>query len=238
MLSHTCAAPVPVRGPRLPRGSQVRVESRRRRCCATLCIHRRKDASPYLDLVVERRRESCKVPDRRYGLVDLVLLYRSSTSSVVDEADEIADITLSWVPPPSSSAITDVGRAGNRDSIDTLSGLTKGRLMDADSARLRSSLLTSQARHSTVSSPLQDHLSLQASISPSESRTIALGVRCLSPRIPRHTALAAAVSERVGRSGVCLARRSGSCVCHARCCAVSIPPCMLYHESELQWMIW
>uniref|UniRef100_V5ETN9 Uncharacterized protein n=1 Tax=Kalmanozyma brasiliensis (strain GHG001) TaxID=1365824 RepID=V5ETN9_KALBG len=114
-------------------------------------------------------------------MVDLAILYKSGASIVDDEADAIAGVTLSWAQPSPCLTSHDLAKAGNRDSMDTTAGLVKGRLMDADSARLKSSLLTSQAETLNGLIPVQDHLSLQASILPSQSRTIAMGLRCLSP---------------------------------------------------------
>ncbi|CBQ73183.1 conserved hypothetical protein [Sporisorium reilianum SRZ2] len=113
-------------------------------------------------------------------IVDLTILYKPSPSAVTDHTDAITNISLSWAPSPASSN-TDTSKVANRDSIDTFSDLTRTRLIDADTARLRSSLLLSQAELLNGLIPIQDKLVLQASLLPAQSRMVALSLRCLSP---------------------------------------------------------
>ena len=107
-------------------------------------------------------------------VVDLALLHKSPTLGVV------GDVHLSWTAP-TSVQIFDPSTRGSRNSIDASTGLAKGRLMDADSARLRSALTTSQADAVNGLVPLQDNVLLQGVQQQGQSRKIAFGLRCLSP---------------------------------------------------------
>ncbi|CDW96698.1 hypothetical protein [Sporisorium scitamineum] len=116
-------------------------------------------------------------------IVDLTILHKPNPSAVTDHTDTITDISLSWASlssPPATHNI-DTSKVGNRDSIDATSDISKARLIDADAARLKSSLLLSQAESLNGLIPIQNHLVLQASLLPAQSRTVALSVRCLSP---------------------------------------------------------
>lgn len=106
-------------------------------------------------------------------VLDLTMLHKG----VADGA--IGNVVFSWhtphLPTPNPAA------RGKRDSADSTTGLTKARLMDADTARLKSSLLSSHAESLNGLVPLQDHLVLQEVLMPGQSSKVALGLRCLSP---------------------------------------------------------
>jgi hypothetical protein len=59
--------------------------------------------------------------------------------------------------------------------------MDKGRLMDADSARLKSELLSARADASNGLVPVQTHVDLQASIGPGQTANTTLALTCLSP---------------------------------------------------------
>lgn len=107
-------------------------------------------------------------------VVDLVLLCKSANSS-------IADVRFSWAPP------LDLGAAEGgppakaaRDSAD-VGMLVKGRLMDAESARLKSALVSAQAEIFNGLIPVEDHLQLEGQLHSGQSTKIALALKCLSP---------------------------------------------------------
>ncbi|TKY85900.1 hypothetical protein EX895_005441 [Sporisorium graminicola] len=112
-------------------------------------------------------------------ILDLTILYKSSPSAVTDHEDAITDISLSWAS--SATKLIDTTTVNNRDSIGASSDLARTRLIDADSARLKSFLLLSQAELLNGLIPIQDHLVLNTPLLPQQSRTVALSLRCLSP---------------------------------------------------------
>lgn len=111
-------------------------------------------------------------------IVDLTFLYSPATFNVAQIADAITDVTLSWAQ---STKRLVTSQAANRDTIDVSPDTAKTRLIDADSARLKSSVLLSQAQTLNGLIPTQDHLALSATLLPSQSRSIELALRCLSP---------------------------------------------------------
>ncbi|ETS64655.1 hypothetical protein PaG_00599 [Moesziomyces aphidis] len=95
------------------------------------------------------------------AMLQLALLSKATAS--------ISNITLTWVARPNPSS------ESKRDSMD------KGRLMDADSARLKSALLSARADASNGLVPVQTHVDLQASIGPGQTANTTLALTCLSP---------------------------------------------------------
>lgn len=111
-------------------------------------------------------------------VVDLTLLHKPGVAGIAQDEDAMTDITLSWAPSSNKSLMS---KTANRDSIDASADVSRARLIDADSARLKSSLLFSRAETLNGLIPVQDHLHLQAALLPAQSRNITLALRCLSP---------------------------------------------------------
>ncbi|SNX84515.1 uncharacterized protein MEPE_03224 [Melanopsichium pennsylvanicum] len=111
-------------------------------------------------------------------VVDLALLNKSAFPK--GESDAIGGVHLSWIKPPSSNTVLERSSA-SRDSIDAGTGTIKVRLMDADSARLKSHLTSSQAESINGLIPVEDHLLLHSALFPGQSKKLSLGLRCISP---------------------------------------------------------
>ncbi|KAJ9478988.1 hypothetical protein PHBOTO_002466 [Pseudozyma hubeiensis] len=111
-------------------------------------------------------------------LIDLTILHRGSPSVMAHAADAITDIALSW-----AQSIDKIvpSKAFNRDSVDASIDISRARLIDADSARHKSSSLLSQAEALNGLIPIQGILALQAPLSVGQSTSVALALRCLSP---------------------------------------------------------
>ncbi|GAC93397.1 hypothetical protein PHSY_000962 [Pseudozyma hubeiensis SY62] len=111
-------------------------------------------------------------------LIDLTILHRSSPSGIAHTADTITDIALSWANPTDKMAPS---KALNRDSVDAATDVSRARLIDADSARHKSSSLLSQAESLNGLVPIQGNLALQEPLLVGQSTSVALALRCLSP---------------------------------------------------------
>ncbi|GAK64283.1 uncharacterized protein PAN0_005d2495 [Moesziomyces antarcticus] len=95
------------------------------------------------------------------AMLQLALLSKATAS--------ISNVALTWVARPNPSS------ENKRDSTD------KGRLMDADSARLKSALLSARADVSNGLVPVSTQVDLQASIGPGQTANTSLALTCLSP---------------------------------------------------------
>lgn len=90
----------------------------------------------------------------------------------------IGDIKLSWTTPPNT---LEEPRRTTRDSLDSSQLQVKGRLMDAETARLKSSLMSAQGDALNGLIPIEDDVRVEGGLQAGQTRKIGLGLRCLSP---------------------------------------------------------
>ncbi|SPO25465.1 uncharacterized protein UTRI_03115_B [Ustilago trichophora] len=109
-----------------------------------------------------RDRIGMRIETGEVVMVELSLVNKSNV-----EGGNLGDVEISWVNFGSCFE-------QHRESID------KGRLMDADTARDKSST-TTQAGVVTGLIPIQDNVVLRGILGPGQSRKLSLGLRCLSP---------------------------------------------------------
>lgn len=121
-------------------------------------------------------------------VVDLILLHKPPTHASATSAT-IRAVNLSWSSRPPFHS-----RPGAlNDSLSTI----KGKLMDADTARLISNHSAELAKSINGLIPVQDHVQIEGLMHAGQSRKVALELRCLSPGY--HMVPPLKVSFEIGR---------------------------------------